>query len=150
MAKSSTGSSEVLRDRKICFRLTGAEYARFYLLVEAEYGTAANAASRFIREHIFLENNIKLVRQIWSDTRAIKTDIELLMRQLQHQNNFPAYSRLSDILTKTELQLDRIGRILDDMDENNENAAAAGIPPAAAAARKGGGSLGHNEDHEHW
>ena len=147
MAKSTTGSSEALRDRKICFRLTPAEYDRFRFLVEAEYGTAANAASRFIREHIFLENNVKMIRQIWSDTRAIKADIELLMRQLQHQNNFPAYSRLSDILTKTELQLDRIGRILDDMDENNENAAAVGIPPAAAG--KGGDPHGDNQDHEH-
>lgn len=150
MAKSSTGSSEALRDRKICFRLTPAEYDRFRFLVETEYGTAANAASRFIREHIFLENNVKMIRQIWSDTRAIKADIELLMRQLQHQNNFPAYSRLSDILTKTELQLDRIGRILDDMDENNENAAFADSSLAAAPAGKGGDPHGHNEDHEHW
>ena len=149
MAKSTTGSSEALRDRKICFRLTGAEYQRLCLLVEAEYGTAVNAASRFIREHIFLENNEKMIRQIWSDTRAIKADIELLMRQLQHQNNFPVYSRLSDILTKTELQLDRIGRILDDIDENNENAAAAGLPSVAAAAGKGGDPLGDYEDHEH-
>ena len=139
MAKSNTGSSEALRDRKICFRLTGVEYDRFRLLVEAEYGTAANAASRFIREHIFLENNIKLVRQIWSDTRAMKADIELLLRQLQHDNNFPAYSRLSDILTKTELQFDRISRILSEMDENNEN------PPG----QEGGDTHGHHEDHEH-
>lgn len=139
MAKSNTGSSEALRDRKICFRLTGQEYARFCLLVEAEYGTAANAASRFIREHIFLENNVKMIRQIWSDTRAMKADIELLMRQLQHDNNFPAYSRLSDILTKTELQLNRISRILSEMDENNEN------PPG----QEGGDTHGHHEDHEH-
>ena len=148
MAKSITGSSEALRDRKICFRLTGAEYARFCLLVEAEYGTAANAASRFIREHIFLQNNVKMIRQIWLDTRAMKADIEVLLRQLQHQNNFPAYSRLSDNLTKTELQLDRIGRILSEMNENNENTTAAGTPLDAAAAGKGG-SDGHYEDHEH-
>ena len=149
MAKSTTGSSEALRDRKICFRLTSAEYDRFRFLVEAEYGTAANAASRFIREHIFLENNVKMIRQIWSDTRAMKADIELLMRQLQHQNNFPAYSRLSDILTKTELQLDRIGRLLSEMDENNENAGAAGLPYVAAAAGKGGDPHGNHQDHEH-
>ncbi len=100
------------------------------MLVEAEYGTAANAASRFIREHIFLDTNVKLVRQIWADTRAMKTDIELLMRGMESQNNFPAYSSLSNILTKTELQLDRIGRILEDMTEE-------------------GGCDGDHEDHEY-